>query len=68
MAKLTADNMIFLMRLKESETELVTMREEAEAMRAELEDRRGVWFDRARKDVERVVRPWIHSVRTTIKP
>jgi hypothetical protein len=24
-------------------------------MRAELEDRRGVWFDRARKDVERVV-------------
>jgi len=43
------------MRLKESEAELITMRGEAVTMCAELEDRRGVWFDRARKDVERVV-------------
>ena len=28
-AKLTADNMVFLMRLKESEAELITMRSEA---------------------------------------
>ena len=54
-AKLTADNMVFLMRLKESETELAAARAEADEMRGEIEDSRGTWFDRARKDVERVV-------------
>ena len=54
-AKLTADNMVFLTRMRESETELKTLREETAGMRGEVEDKRGVWFDRARKDVERVV-------------
>jgi hypothetical protein len=54
-AKLTADNMVFLMRLKESEVELREARDEADSMRLELEERRGKWFDTARKDVERVV-------------
>jgi hypothetical protein len=54
-AKLTADNMVFLMRLKESEVECRAAREEADSMRMELEEIRGVWFDKARKDVERVV-------------
>jgi hypothetical protein len=35
-AKLTADNMVFLMRLKESETELRDARAEADSMRLEL--------------------------------
>jgi hypothetical protein len=54
-AKLTADNMVFLMRLKESETELRDARAEADSMRLELEESRGAWFDKARRDVERVV-------------
>ena len=54
-AKLTADNMVFLMRLKESETELRDARAEADSMRGELEESRGAWFDKARRDVERVV-------------
>ena len=54
-AKLTADNMVFLMRLKESETELRDARAEADSMREELEESRGAWFDKARRDVERVV-------------
>ena len=54
-AKLTADNMVFLMRLKESETELRDARAEADSMRVELEESRGAWFDKARRDVERVV-------------
>jgi chromosome segregation ATPase len=47
--------MVFLTRMRESETELKTLREETAGMRGEVEDKRGVWFDRARKDVERVV-------------
>ena len=54
-AKLTADNMVFLMRLKESEEESRAARAEADSMRGELEESRGAWFDKARKDVERVV-------------
>ena len=54
-AKLTADNMVFLMRLKESEVEARDAKAEADSMRLELEESRGQWFDRARKDVERVV-------------
>ena len=54
-AKLTADNMVFLMRLKESETELRDARAQADSMREELEESRGAWFDKARRDVERVV-------------
>ena len=54
-AKLTADNMVFLMRLKETETEIAALRKETADARIELEAKRGAWFDRARKDVERVV-------------
>ena len=54
-AKLTADNMVFLMRLKETETEIASLRKETADARIELEAKRGAWFDRARKDVERVV-------------
>ena len=54
-AKLTADNMVFLMRLKETESEIKTLRKETADARIELEGKRGAWFDRARKDVERVV-------------
>ena len=54
-AKLTADNMVFLMRLKESEEESRAARAEADSMRGELDESRGAWFDKARKDVERVV-------------
>ena len=54
-AKLTADNMVFLMRLKETESEIQTLRKEKADARIELEGKRGAWFDRARKDVERVV-------------
>ena len=54
-AKLTADNMVFLMRLKETESEIQALRKETADARIELEGKRGAWFDRARKDVERVV-------------
>ena len=43
------------MRLKETETEIAALRKETADARIELEAKRGAWFDRARKDVERVV-------------
>lgn len=44
-ASLTADNLVFVMRLKRSERELVAVREERDELRLAADEQRGPWFD-----------------------
>ena len=45
MAKLTADNLVFLMNLKKAEAELATANAERAAFKLAAEKQRGPWFD-----------------------
>eukprot|EP00976_Prorocentrum_cordatum_P020403 414638-Prorocentrum_minimum.AAC.1 len=55
LARLTADNMVFLMRLKGAEAELGQARRSEHELRAAAEKSEGKFFDRARAEVERAV-------------
>ncbi len=44
-ASLTADNLVFLMRLKRCEGDLVSAVQERDELRLAVEDQRGPWFE-----------------------
>ena len=47
-ASLTADNLVFVMRLKKSERELHATTEERDELRLAVDEQRGPWFDEVR--------------------
>lgn len=47
-AKLTADNLVFLMNLKKAEAELAAANQEKLQLRLAAEKQRGPWFDEVR--------------------
>lgn len=47
-AKLTADNLMFLMQLKKAEADLATANQERAQLRLAAEQQRGPWFDQVR--------------------
>mmetsp|Transcript_13704 Transcript_13704/g.36706 ORF Transcript_13704/g.36706 Transcript_13704/m.36706 type:complete len:869 (-) Transcript_13704:372-2978(-) len=55
-AKLTADNLVFLMNLKKAEAELAAANQEKLQLRQAAEKQRGPWFDEVRASVEERVR------------
>lgn len=44
-ASLTADNLVFVMRLKKTERELLAVTADRDELRLEAEEQRGPWFD-----------------------
>ena len=65
-ASLTADNLVFVMRLKKSERELQAATEERDELRLAVDEQRGPWFDEVRK-LQMCIVEQIHS-RDIIKP
>ncbi|KXZ51070.1 hypothetical protein GPECTOR_14g55 [Gonium pectorale] len=55
-AKLTADNLVFLMQLKKAEADLAAANQERSQLRLAAERQRGPWFDQVRAGVEERVR------------
>ncbi|EFJ48943.1 hypothetical protein VOLCADRAFT_117392 [Volvox carteri f. nagariensis] len=55
-AKLTADNLVFLMQLKKAEADLAAANQERAQLRVAAEQQRGPWFDQVRAGVEEKVR------------
>ncbi|KAL0044645.1 hypothetical protein WJX82_003896 [Trebouxia sp. C0006] len=55
-ASLTADNLVFLMRLKRCEGDLVSAVQERDELRLAVEDQRGPWFEEVRAGVEERVK------------
>ncbi|GFR52416.1 hypothetical protein Agub_g14988 [Astrephomene gubernaculifera] len=55
-AKLTADNLVFLMQLKKAEADLAAANQERVQLRLAAEQQRGPWFDQVRAGVEERVR------------
>ncbi|KAG2449899.1 hypothetical protein HYH02_000005 [Chlamydomonas schloesseri] len=55
-AKLTADNLMFLMQLKKAEADLATANQERAQLRLAAEQQRGPWFDQVRVGVEERVK------------
>ncbi|GLC36974.1 hypothetical protein PLESTB_000172500 [Pleodorina starrii] len=55
-AKLTADNLVFLMQLKKAEADLAAANQERAQLRLAAEQQRGPWFDQVRAGVEERVR------------
>jgi hypothetical protein len=56
-ARLTADNVVFLMRLKGAEHELSVVKADNNTLRAAAEKTEGVFFDRYAEDVHTAVEP-----------
>lgn len=50
-AKLTADNLVFLMQLKKAEADLAAANQEKAALKLAVERQRGPWFDQVGRDV-----------------
>ena len=48
MAKLTADNLMFLMSLKKAEADLMACNQDRAQLRLAVEKQRGPWFDEVR--------------------
>lgn len=48
-ASLTADNLVFVMRLKKSERELHAATDERDELRMAVNEQRGPWFDEVRR-------------------
>ena len=46
-AKLTADNLMFLMQLKKAEADLAATKQENTQLKMAVEKQRGPWFDQA---------------------
>ncbi|GIL51226.1 hypothetical protein Vafri_7292 [Volvox africanus] len=55
-AKLTADNLVFLMQLKKAEADLAAANQDRAKLRLAAEQQRGPWFDQVRAGVEERVR------------
>jgi chromosome segregation ATPase len=55
-AKLTADNLMFLMSLKKTQGDLQECEQERDQLRLEVEQQRGPWFDQVRAGVEERVK------------
>jgi hypothetical protein len=55
-ARLTADNLVFLTRAREAEAALAAARAQAAELRAALDDHRGPWFEEVAAGVEERVR------------
>ena len=52
MAKLTADNLVFLMNLKKAEADLAAANQERASLKLAAEKQRGPWFDEVSRVVE----------------
>ena len=55
-ASLTADNLVFLMRLKKCEGELGSAVQERDELRLAVEEQRGPWFDEVHHNSDFVFR------------
>ncbi|KAG2428998.1 hypothetical protein HXX76_011242 [Chlamydomonas incerta] len=63
-AKLTADNLMFLMQLKKAEADLATANQERSQLRLAAEHQRGPWFDQVRAGVEERVK---HAMQRSVE-
>lgn len=66
-SKLTADNLVFVMQLKQAEAELATANKERASLKLAVEQQKGPWFDTVRAGIESRVREALQRVEVLEK-